>query len=191
MVPKLFNQPSSALLPAPEVGNCFTLNRPPIPSSAAATFTSRWVSTPPVTGRELSTIVNAIPTFHCSVRGGSAASCGTVDRPVGAGRSATLIRTDHHPGAGRQIVLKTSQPTVSRLWSQTRPRRTERNPPPQHQLVDDPEQLHLHPLCRIGRGVMGEIRRASVRPEPAIAVPSRSRWNVSPTRGAVTKARSS
>ena len=32
-------------------------------SSAAATFTSRWVSTPPVTGREVSTVVTAIPSI--------------------------------------------------------------------------------------------------------------------------------
>ena len=98
-----------------------------MPSSAAATFTSRCVSTPPVTGREVSTIVTAIPAFHCWVRDGTAASSGTVDRPVRAGRSATLNRRHHHLGPGRRIVLKTAL-TVSRFSSQTRPRRAERNP---------------------------------------------------------------
>ena len=90
--------PSNAWFPAGLVGNDSTPNRPPMPSSAAATLRSRWVSTPPVTGREVSTIVTAIPAFHCAVRGGTAALERPVDRPVRAGRSATIQRQHHRPG---------------------------------------------------------------------------------------------
>ena len=56
--------------PALVVGNDSTPSRPPMLSSAAATWTSRWVSTPPVTGRVASTMVIAIPFFKW-LRGGT------------------------------------------------------------------------------------------------------------------------
>ena len=79
--------------------------------AAAATFRSKWVSTPPVTGRAGSTIVIAIPSLAIC-QGVARAAPGVrrrCDRPVGAGRSAAPGHGLCHwkPGAGRQIVLKT------------------------------------------------------------------------------------
>ncbi len=47
-VPKLSSQRSNCAYPAGVAGNSDTPSSPPIPSSAAATWTSAWVSTPPV-----------------------------------------------------------------------------------------------------------------------------------------------
>ena len=68
-VPKLAIQPNNSTCPAGVVRNDSTPNSPPIGSNTAATFTSRWVSTPPVTAR-VSTMVIAIPSLSRS-RGGT------------------------------------------------------------------------------------------------------------------------
>ena len=47
-MPKPCSQPSNCAYPAGVAGNSDTPSSPPIPSSAAATWTSAWVSTPPV-----------------------------------------------------------------------------------------------------------------------------------------------
>ncbi len=59
---------------------------PPIRSNAAATFTSRWVSTPPVTGRAVSTVVTAIPSFISWF--------GVAGRPRAAGVIVLLAQDD-------------------------------------------------------------------------------------------------
>ena len=53
------------------VANDATPNTPPFPSTAAATCTSACVSTPPVTGRVVSTMVIAIPSLLNGSRGGT------------------------------------------------------------------------------------------------------------------------
>jgi hypothetical protein len=53
--PEGLEQPARAWKPAGVVGNDSTPSSPPTDSIAAATCTSRWVSTPPVIGRVVST----------------------------------------------------------------------------------------------------------------------------------------
>lgn len=61
--PKPLSQASNWVCPELVVGNSPTPSRPPSGSRAAATFRSKWVSTPPVTGHVGSTIVIAIPSL--------------------------------------------------------------------------------------------------------------------------------
>ena len=51
--PKRHSQACNSANPAVVVGNDSTPSTPPLASSAAATWTSKWVSTPPVIGRVL------------------------------------------------------------------------------------------------------------------------------------------
>ena len=67
-VPNEHSQACKSANPAVVVGNDQTPSRPPLASSAAATCTSRWVSTPPVIGR-VSTMVIAIPSQFNLVKG--------------------------------------------------------------------------------------------------------------------------
>src|SRR6266536_3780752 len=62
-VPKPASQPCNSAYPAGVVANDSTPNTPPFASTAAATCTPRCVSTPPVIGRVLSTMVIAIPSL--------------------------------------------------------------------------------------------------------------------------------
>ena len=64
--PKPCSQANSSLCPETVVGNWATPSRLPRASMAAATFSSRWVSTPPVTAHARSTILIAIPFSHLS-----------------------------------------------------------------------------------------------------------------------------
>jgi hypothetical protein len=59
--PKPASQLDNDTYPARVAGNDSTPTTPPLASSAAATWLSRCVSTPPVTGRVLSTMATAIP----------------------------------------------------------------------------------------------------------------------------------
>src|SRR6266480_6173707 len=59
-VPNPPSQPSRPAYPAAVAGNSWTPSSPPMGSSAAATCTSAWVSTPPVMARVF-TMVIAIP----------------------------------------------------------------------------------------------------------------------------------
>ena len=100
-----------------------TPRRPPFGSSAAATFTSRRVSTPPVTGRAASTVVIAIPSFSIGQGVARAAQCvrRRCDRPVATGLSAALMvrlvpRTDLER---RSTDRSEDRLTVSRFASQT------------------------------------------------------------------------
>ena len=92
--PKDCNHASSLSLPARDASKLSTPNSPPMSSSAAATCTSRCVSTPPVTARANtgSTMVIAIPSLSLGQGVARAAQCvrRRCDRPVGAGRSAAL-----------------------------------------------------------------------------------------------------
>ena len=109
--PKPCSQANSSLCPETVVGNWATPSRPPRASMAAATFSSRWVSTPPVTAHARSTILIAIPFSHLP-KGWHAPH-----QVCGAGAIALLAqggpphpstaRTTGNPGAGRQIVMKT------------------------------------------------------------------------------------
>ena len=68
------NEPSHcarSTRPAVVVGNDSTPSTPPLASRAAATWTSRWVSTPPVMGRVVSTMAMAIPSLVNWSRGGT------------------------------------------------------------------------------------------------------------------------
>jgi hypothetical protein len=119
--PKLSSQPSNWPCPVRVAGNSATPSSPPIGSRAAATFMSKWVSTPPVTARAGSTIVIAIPSSHLS-KGWHAQHQGVrrrCDRPVGSGRSAAPRSGSCHCHLvpGRQIESE-DRLTVSRLWSQ-------------------------------------------------------------------------
>jgi hypothetical protein len=68
--PEAGYHPCSALKPCGVVANDSMPNTPPLASSAAATWVSRCVSTPPVIGR-VSTMVIAIPSLFKVVRGGT------------------------------------------------------------------------------------------------------------------------
>ena len=61
MSPKPQSQPSNASYPAGEATKLSVPSTPPTWSTAAATWSSPWVSTPPVTGRAASMVVMAIP----------------------------------------------------------------------------------------------------------------------------------
>jgi len=67
--PNPASQPSSRRCPPEVAGNSATSSSPPTGSSAAATFRSRWVSTPPVTGRAASTMVIGHPFRLRGVKG--------------------------------------------------------------------------------------------------------------------------
>ena len=119
--PKPLSQASNWVCPELVVGNSPTPSRPPSGSRAAATFRSKWVSTPPVTGRV------GIYDRHCHpfsrfAQGVARAAPGVrrrCDRPVGAGRSAAPKSGSCHwtPGPGRQIESQ-DRLTVSRFSSQ-------------------------------------------------------------------------
>src|SRR5262249_41288551 len=106
----------SSRCPAEVVGNSATPSSPPIPSSAAATFMSRcvstppvtrrgaalrsrWLSTPPVTGRAASTMVTVIPSASEVLRDGAAA------QQRGGGAIALLAQGDppHYGPCWRHI----------------------------------------------------------------------------------------
>ena len=108
-VPKPASQASSWRLPAGVVVNCSTPSSPPIPSNAAATFTSRWVSTPPVTGRGVSTVVTAIPSLISRF--------GVAGRPRAAG-VIVLLAQDDPPWS---VSEPPPQPRLTNLFVKRRP----------------------------------------------------------------------
>src|SRR6266566_2435363 len=130
MVPNPPSQPSNLPYPAGVAGNPATPSSPPIGSSAAATCTSAWVSTPPVTAR-----VTCDGQRHPFLRLrdgthplaartlGTPASCpGQADQTGSAGGC-------QKPGPGRQIVSQDSQSGVSRLAGQAGTQATDPTPP--------------------------------------------------------------
>ena len=130
--PKPWSQPSSLAWPEELVANWATPSRPPRPSTAAATFRSKWVSTPPVTLRAGSTIVMAIPSLSIA-KGWHA-----LHQVCGAGAIALLAQGGPpHPKHGlchwgpwcRPADRYEDRLTVSRLWSQAGTRaETDRSP---------------------------------------------------------------
>jgi hypothetical protein len=128
------SQPNSLSLPARDASKLSTPNNPPISSNAAATCTSRWVSTPPVTApTSVFTMVIAIPFSRFRVKGWHAPPSG-----CGVGVIALLAQSDPpHPndrrmprccilGSGRQIVFQDSRPTSADYRVRPEPR------PPDH-----------------------------------------------------------
>ena len=93
---KPLSQASNWVCPELVVGNSPTPSRPPSGSRAAATFRSKWVSTPPVTGRVGSTIVIAIPSL------GFAKGWHALHQVCGAGAIALLAQGGPpHPSPAR------------------------------------------------------------------------------------------
>src|SRR5438132_2589024 len=122
-----------------------------MPSSAAATWTSAWVSTPPMTAR-VSTMVKAIPFM---VEGWHAPAGRRTCEPrplvhVGQIRPATPVGAGQILGPGRQIV---SQDNSRRRQPN---RRSDRDPGPRpYALAVSPagmgQKHYPHSPCRIGR----------------------------------------
>ena len=78
--------------PARSWWNDSTPNTPPLASSAAATCTSKWVSTPPVIGRVLSTMVIAIPSVSNGQGVARTSREGDRDEPLLSTASSITLR---------------------------------------------------------------------------------------------------
>src|SRR5438270_5350884 len=118
-VPNPPSQPSRPAYPAAVAGNSWTPSSPPMGSSAAATCTSAWVSTPPVMARVF-TMVIAIPFLR--LRDGThplaagPVNPGLLHRTGRSGRHAG--RCQINLGPGRRIVSRTAREGVSRFAGQ-------------------------------------------------------------------------
>lgn len=166
MSPKDRSHTRSLSLPAPDVSKLSTPNRPPMPSNAAATCTSRWVSTPPVTAHTDtgSTMVIAIPSVSL-VKGWHAP-------PVGCGAGAIVLLAQGDPPHSKEerVPIATARgrwPTdrsqdsrqgVSRFWSQARPNRETYNRTTQHRWTLVPVHT-LDTPCRIGTAGTRAVHR--------------------------------
>ena len=142
------------------VGNSATPSRPPIGSSAAATFTSRCVSTPPVTGRVASTVVIAIPSLSFG-KGWHAPpnACGAGAIVLFAQGDPPHSRFDscHDTLACRSTDRSEDRLTVSRFSSQTsNPKQTDGIHSPRHRGGWSAHQP-FHTPCRIGRVNWAEL----------------------------------
>src|SRR2546430_2090085 len=118
-VPNPPSQPSRPAYPAAVAGNSWTPSSPPMGSSAAATCTSAWVSTPPVMARVF-TMVIAIPFLR--LRDGTHPLAAG---PVNPGLLHRTGRSGRHAGGcqinlgpGRRIVSRTAREGVSRFAGQ-------------------------------------------------------------------------
>ena len=95
-----------------------------MPSSAAATCTSAWVSTPPVMARactRVSTMVTVIPFSVQGLRDGTRPlAAGAVNPGLFPGQADQVGTAGgcHRPGPGRQIVSQDSPSGVSRFGGQ-------------------------------------------------------------------------
>src|SRR5215471_7523235 len=133
-VPNPRSQASSRVYPGGVAGNSSTPSSPPIGSSAAATCASACVSTPPVTARASSTMVNVIPFvvegWHapagrpdlstpasCTGQADQTGNAGGCQRNLGPADRSFRKTTNGVSRLAGQAVTRATDPT--RLLSQT------------------------------------------------------------------------
>lgn len=154
-------KPSSARLPAGVAGNSATASSPPIGSRAAATFVSRWVSTPPVTRRDSSTVVIAIPSlfvgkgWHATHHGATPVRSPCWRRAV---RRTWVRLVPAILEAGRQIDSSDRRLAVSRFSGQAGASGKSDRSDRRHVGGGSPRRARLHTPCRLWRHSIGAGR---------------------------------
>src|SRR5215813_80809 len=171
-VPKPCSQPSNRAYPAGLAGNSATPSSPPIPSRAAATWVSAWVSTPPVTAAVLTmdiVIPFAVEGWHAP-----AGRRSRDPRPLVQARqigTAPPVGATNNLGPGRQVVRKTTS-GVSRLAGQAGTQATDPTPRPGQNPGSRAGTTYPHTPCRLWMSIdLVGFRHSSDADHPAMYGP--------------------